>query len=91
MENQLNDLSNTQYIKLDELLPTLKYPDRQDDEFLNQFLDDIKMEYNEEDEIIMSITQFYYLVHTVVTKYEIFRHYGHFEFGNEMDDTLKSK
>ena len=90
MENLISDPSKPTYHNLDELIPTHQYNNGQEDEFLNQFLDDIKMDFNEEDEIIMSITQFYYLVNTIVTEYERFRLNSHFKFGNEINDTEES-
>jgi hypothetical protein len=87
MENLINDPSKPMYLNLDELIPPREHNTRQEDEFLKQFLDDIKMDFNEEDEIIMSITQFYYLVNTILTEYEIYRLDNHFKFGSELDTT----
>lgn len=86
METLKKDPPKPMYLNMDELIPTRENNSRQEDEFLKQFLDDIKMDFNEEDEIIMSITQFYYLVNTIVTEYERYRLDNLFKFGNEIDD-----
>lgn len=87
MENHKKDPPNPMYLKLDELIPTHEYNTKQEDKFLKQFLDETKVDFNEEDEIHMSITQFFHLVNIIVSDYERYRLDNLFKSEDEIIDS----
>jgi hypothetical protein len=65
---------NTYYLDIDELLPTENMITNRDKEFIDGFLDKLRVDYNEDDDIIMSTKQLVYLITITVREYE--RLYG---------------
>ena len=61
---------NTYYLDLDELFPTEDMITNRDKEFVNGFLDKLRVDYNEDDDLIMSTKQLVYFICITVREYE---------------------